>query len=170
MFPKSVLKRFLFNLQVPQAETDKPENPIEAEKVVEQNIAVEQDKSVEEESKMDEGLEKEEETKKAIEEKNADKVKVPFKKLSVKKDRNEKLESEAVERRPFAIAKSKHRKALESLRKRRKWIPSNILNDKKLAEIRRKLFATSALFGSKIACKFCSKKFLKSIFKNKILP
>ena len=108
---------------------------------------------------MDEGTGKEEEKKETDEEIKAEVIKVPFKKLSVKKDRHEKTENEK-DPRPFSIAKAKQRKALESLRKRRKWIPSNILNDKKLFEIRRKLFATSALFGSKIACKFCSKKFV----------
>ena len=90
-----------------------------------------------------------------VEEKEEEKIeKVPFKKLVVKKVESDEL------RTPFLIAKAKHRKALAALRKRRKWIPSNICGDKKMAEIRRRLFATSALFGSRIACKLCSKKFV----------
>jgi hypothetical protein len=90
-----------------------------------------------------------------IEEQKEEKIeKVPYKKLVVKKTEKDELLT------PLLIAKAKHRKALASLRKRRKWIPSNICGDKKLAEIRRRLFATSALFGSRIACKFCSKKFV----------
>ena len=77
--------------------------------------------------------------------------KVSFKKFVVKKVENDEF------RTPFLIAKAKHRKALAALRKRRKWIPSNICGDKKMAELRRRLFATSALFGSRISCKFVLK-------------
>lgn len=80
--------------------------------------------------------------------------KVHFKKLLVKKAKNHYIQT------PLLMAKAKHRKALAALRKRRKWIPSNICGDAKMAEIRRRLFATSALFGSRIACKFCSQKFV----------
>jgi hypothetical protein len=55
------------------------------------------------------------------------------------------------------VAKEKRRKALAALRKRRKWIPSAVGGDKKLADLRRKQLATTALFGSKILCRFWSR-------------
>ena len=79
--------------------------------------------------------------------------KEPFKRLVAKKGRTENVDRSSA-------TKAKRRKALASLRKRRKWIPSNITGDKKMAENRRKLFATAAMFGSKILCKFCSKTFV----------
>ncbi len=55
----------------------------------------------------------------------------------------------------------KVKRAIQARRKRRQWIPAMAASeDKKASKIRSKKFVHSALFGSKIQCRFCRTKFV----------